>query len=133
MPRRFSRLSMPVLVLLVVCGVRMTAAQSTGPAVTVREDETSFTLENGTVTAKVAKATGDLTSLQYKGLETIYRNADRVVGANFSQNASQGTRVVSKVTIDPKNNNGDIAEVSVKGTNIAALNADMEFRFALAR
>lgn len=105
----------------------------TGPDVTLTEDDTSYTLANGTVTAVVAKATGDLTSLQYKGLETIYRNEQRVVGANFTQNASQGTGVVTKVTIDPKTTGGDRAEVSVKGINITALNTDMEFRFCMGR
>lgn len=105
----------------------------TGPDVTVTEDDTSYTMTNGTVTATVAKGTGDLTSLQYKGLETIYRNQERIVGANFTQNASQGTGVVARITIDPKTNNGDRAEVSVKGTNIVALNTDMEFRFSMGR
>lgn len=106
----------------------------TGPAVSVVEDETSFTLDNGIVTARVTKATGDLASLKYKGMETLYTNADgRITPANFSQNASTGTGVVSKVTIDPKTNDGDRAEVSVRGMNVTSLNTDMEFRFCMER
>src|SRR5262249_22421193 len=105
-----------------------------GPDVALTEDDQNFTLDNGTVIAKVAKSNGDLISLQYKGLETIYRDPNgRVVGAAFTQTAAQGTGVTTKITIDPKSTSGDIAEVSVKGTKINGLNADMEFRFALTR
>src|SRR4051794_5124857 len=77
----------------------------TGPAVTVTEDETTYTLANGTVTAKVAKGTGDLLSLQYKGMETLFQQQGKQ-GAAFSQNATGGTGVVARITIDPKTNNG---------------------------
>ena len=36
-------------------------------SVTLTEDEQTFTLDNGIVTAVVAKASGDLVSLQFKG------------------------------------------------------------------
>src|SRR5262245_41057993 len=114
------------LVAILFAGARSVLAAD----VTLTEDEKNFTLANGTVTAVVAKGTGDLISLQYKGLETIYRTADRIVGANFTQNASLGTGVTTKVTIDPKTTNGDIAEVSVKGTKVVSqqnINSDMEF------
>src|SRR4051812_37355155 len=121
-------------VLLVCCQLAIAQNPSgSAPAVTVTEDDANFMLANGTVSAVVAKATGDLISLQYKGLETIYSNNGRVVGANFTQNASTGTGVVTKITIDPKSNNGDRGEVSVKGINISSLNTDMEFRFCLER
>jgi rhamnogalacturonan endolyase len=107
--------------------------KATGPDVTLTEDDANYTLANGTVTAIVAKGTGDLISLQYKGLETIYRTPERVVGAAFTQKASQGTGVAARITIDPKTTNGDRAEVSVKGTNITALKTDMEFRFCMGR
>jgi rhamnogalacturonan endolyase len=107
--------------------------KATGPDVTLTEDDANYTLANGTVTAMIAKATGDLISLQYKGLETIYRTPERIVGAAFTQKASQGAAVAAKITIDPKTTHGDRAEVSVKGTNITALKTDMEFRFCIGR
>src|SRR5438093_1309134 len=45
--------------------------ESNAAAVTVEEDQSSFTLSNGIVTARVSKRSGDLTSLRYKGLETL--------------------------------------------------------------
>lgn len=45
------------------------AAQPT--AVTVSENDSSFTLSNGIVTARVLKSNGDIRSLQYKGIEIL--------------------------------------------------------------
>lgn len=104
----------------------------TGPAVTVTEDDTTFTLANGTVTAKVAKSNGDLISLQYKGMETLFQQQGKV-GAAFSQNAAGGTSVVTRITIDPKTNNGDRAEVSVKGIARRDVASDVDFRFSIGR
>ena len=39
--------------------------------VTLVEDEQTYTLDNGIVSAVVAKASGDLVSLQYKGKEML--------------------------------------------------------------
>jgi rhamnogalacturonan endolyase len=132
-----SKITVAVLGFLLLGGARLAMAAEepspSGPDVTLTEDDAHYTLANGTVTAVVAKGTGDLISLQYKGLETIYRNQERVVPANFTQNASAGAGVVAKVTIDPKTTKGDRAEVSVKGTRITALDTDMEFRFCMGR
>src|SRR3954453_9504297 len=48
------------------------AAVATGPApVTLQQDDTSYTLSNGIVTARISKQSGDLTSLVYRGVETL--------------------------------------------------------------
>ena len=47
---------------------------NSGP-VKVEEDKTTFTLSNGIVTARVSKRSGDLSSLQYKGMETLTKRA----------------------------------------------------------
>ena len=38
---------------------------------TLTEDAASYTLSNGVVTARIAKDSGDLTSLQYNQMETL--------------------------------------------------------------
>jgi rhamnogalacturonan endolyase len=103
-----------------------------GPAVTVTEDDSNFILANGTVTATVAKATGNLLSLQYKGMEMLFQQEGKR-GASFSQNATGGTGVVARVTIDPRSNNGDRAEISVKGTARRDVASDVDLRFSIGR
>jgi rhamnogalacturonan endolyase len=107
-------------------------AKSTGPDVTITEDETSYVLSNDIVTARIAKRNGDLVSLQYKGLETLFTAQGRV-GAYWSQDATGGTSVIPGITIDPTSNNGDRAEVSVKGIRRADVQSDVEFRFSMGR
>jgi rhamnogalacturonan endolyase len=113
---------------------------ATNPAVTVSENDYSFTLDNGIVTAQVAKHSGDLTSLKYKGLEMLDARSSRQA-AYWSHNAARGQQQM-RVTIDPKANGGERGEVSIKG--IANGNqmgsgpggsviADIEIRYALGR
>jgi rhamnogalacturonan endolyase len=109
-------------------------------SVTVSEDENSFTLDNGIVTAQIGKRSGDLTSLKYKNLEML-DNQDQRQPGYWSHNAARGQQV-DRITIDPKTNGGERGEVSVKG--IANGNqmgsgpggsvvADIEIRYALGR
>lgn len=81
--------------------------------VTVSEDNSSLTLDNGIVTAQVAKRSGDLISLKYHGLETLDNVTQRQPGY-WSHNAARG-RPVARITIDPRTNHGERGEVSVKG------------------
>ena len=110
--------------------------------VTLSEDEQTFTLGNGIVTAVVAKESGDLVSLKYQDMEILATRMDEngnpdlqldPPGANpnglnrgmtdhqygfWSHDAMgpRGTRdAVATVTVDPSKNRGKIAEVSVKG------------------
>lgn len=122
--------------------VLVVTARAAAPAgVTVSEDATFYTLDNGIVTALVAKASGDLVSLKYRGdeiLATIMTpdgkpdvTADPP-GANnrggmpftdhmygFWSHDAMGPRdtvpATARLTIDPKANGGARAEVSVKG------------------
>ena len=112
------------------------------PSVTLKEDAQTYTLDNGTVTARVAKASGDLVSLRYKGMEMLATFLTPEgepdlqkdpPGANpnglnkgmsdhqygFWSHDAMGPRgtapTICTVTIDPKSNNGERAEVSIKG------------------
>jgi rhamnogalacturonan endolyase len=108
--------------------------------VTVSESDSVFTLDNGVVAAQVSKRSGDLLSLKYQGLEMVDNMSQRQAGY-WSHNTERGQRT-TRITIDPKNNGGERAEISIKG--IANGNqmgsgpggsvvADIEIRYALAR
>jgi rhamnogalacturonan endolyase len=83
-----------------------------GHAVTVRQTDDSFILSNGIVTASVSKASGDLFSLTYKGLEMF---AQPRPGSTSGYWETTPRNSVAKITIDPSKNGGARAEVSVKG------------------
>jgi rhamnogalacturonan endolyase len=117
---------------------------NSGP-VKVEEDKTTFTLSNGIVTARVSKRSGDLSSLQYKGMETLTDQSGHA-GAYWSHDTTGGKETVTRITIDPQANGGERVEVSVKGISGgikmghgpgAARNgdfpADIEIRYSLGR
>ncbi len=110
------------------------------PAVTVSENAGFFTLNNGIVTARISKNSGDLVSLKYKNLEMLeVRNGRQP--AYWSHNASRG-QVTSRITINPKTNNGERGEISVKGVSTGkpmgsgpggGVVANIEIRYTLER
>ena len=109
--------------------------------VTITENESSYTLDNGIVTAQVSKHSGDLLSLKYKNLELL-DNADQHQPAYWSHNTAQGQQIIPQITIDPKSNGGERGEVSVKGIANGmrmgsgpggSVIADIEIRYALGR
>jgi rhamnogalacturonan endolyase len=91
--------------------------------VTVTDDGNTWTLDNGIVKAAILKRSGKLTSLIYKGSETLNRTSE-----GWEQYPS-GT-VTPTLTIDPARNGGERAEVAVKGVNGRM---DIEVRYALER
>ena len=113
--------------------------------VTVTEDEASFTMSNGIMTARVLKRNGDMASLTYRGREVLTDKSGHA-GAYWSHDTTGGKGLVTRITIDPKTNGGERAEVSVKGISggikmghgpgAAAAGdfpADIEIRYTLAR
>ena len=91
--------------------------------VTVTDSGEAWTLDNGILKAMVLKSSGKLTSLVYKGSETLNRNSE-------SWEQLPGGQVTQSVTIDPAKNGGERAEVSVKGVTGRM---DIEVRYALER
>jgi rhamnogalacturonan endolyase len=114
-------------------------SQSTSPPVKISEDDTSYTLSNSLVTAKVSKRDGKLLSLLYKGIETI----DPVGHANaYWSHSAASPETTAKVTIDPKANQGQRGEVSIKGISDGrqmgsgpggSTATDIEIRYTLDR
>src|SRR5690348_7788788 len=79
--------------------------------VTLIEADNSYILENGILTGRVDKRSGKLESLKYNGLEMLDRQ-----GGYWSHSAAS-PNVVASITIDPKSNSGERAEVSIKGVS----------------
>lgn len=113
--------------------------------VTVIQDEQSFTLSNGMVAARVSKESGDLVSFTYKGIETITDISGHPY-VYWSHDVKGAEEIVTRVTIDPADNDGQMAEVSVKGISGGRLMGhgpgtppegdlpvDIEIRYTLSR
>jgi len=123
--------------------LRPASAATAAAPVTVTETAELYILDNGIVTARVAKASGDLVSLRYKNLEMLatFLKDDgtpdlekdppghNVAGLNrgftdhqygfWSHDAmgpkASGIPAITRITIDPKQYGGARGEVSVKG------------------
>ncbi len=120
----------------------VSAVAQPATSVTLTETAELYTLDNGIVTARVAKASGDLVSLRYKNAEMLatflkpdgspdlekdppgmnHEGLNRGMTDHqygFWSHDAMGPKntltAVAKVTIDPKSNGGARAEVSVKG------------------
>lgn len=103
-----------------VAGAWLALAQASlagqGPAapVTVSADDSYFTLDNGIVRARIRKTDGDLHSLVFRGTEMLTDQSGRP-GGHWSHDPTGGTAHFARVTIDPQDNGGARAEVSIKG------------------
>ena len=109
--------------------------------VTISEDSSSFTLDNGMVTARVEKRSGDLTSLRYHDLEML-DNTDQRQAGYWSHNTARGRQIIPRVSIDPKTNGGERGEISITGISGGgpmgsgpggSVVADIEIRYTLGR
>ena len=125
---------------LCLCIVAATAAAAPQP-VSLSQDENSFTLDNGIVTARVSKRSGDLVSLKFKDLQMLDADDRGRSYGYWSHDALRGERS-TRITIDPTTNAGERGEVSVKGIANGrpmgngpggSVIADIEIRYALGR
>jgi hypothetical protein len=132
---KFARLALAVIFLFPA----ILRAAPDAPVV-VSEDKNSYTLANGIVSVQVGKRSGDLTSLKYKGLEMLDAANDRQAGY-WSHNAARGKQI-DRITIDPKTNDGERGEISIKGISGGeqmgsgpggSVVADIEIRYSLGR
>jgi len=140
-----TRLNSSLLKLAVFCAALSLPATLPGAEkpVTISENDASFTLDNGLVTAQVAKRSGDLISLKYRNLELLEAGSGHPYGY-WSHDASHGGHS-TRITIDPKANGGALGEISVKGVYVPppagsggggfgrGTACDIEIRYALAR
>jgi rhamnogalacturonan endolyase len=94
---------------------------STAP-VTLTDNGTSWTLDNGIVKATILKSNSNMSSLLYHGVSIVGRS-------EYWEQVPSG-KVTASVTIDPATNAGERAEVDVKGVNGRM---DIEVRYVLER
>lgn len=123
--------------LLYASGMKHSAEDRTNAPVTLTDDGASWTMDNGIVRVTIQKNSGLMTSLIYRGYDT----GSHGIWEHTPQGAPQ---LSNTVTIDPKSNEGDRAEVSIKGigggTYMFSPHApgggtlcDIELRYALGR
>jgi rhamnogalacturonan endolyase len=108
--------------------------------VVISENDSAYTLSNGIVSARVAKRSGDLTSLKYQGLELLAGGSGHPYG--YWSHSAASANLTDAITIDPRTNGGARAEVSVKGIANGqrmgngpggGVIADIEIRYCLGR
>ncbi len=130
---------LPIVVLTFLLPASLPAAPE--PPVVVSENENTFILANGPVTAQIDRRSGDLASLKYNGLEMLSTSGNRSAPGYWSHNPARGL-VTDRITIDPKTNGGARGEVSIKGVSHGnqmgggpggGVIADIEIRYTLAR
>jgi rhamnogalacturonan endolyase len=137
-----------VLALLIVpctfCDQESSGGQPSAP-VQCSQDQVSFVLTNGILTARISKESGDMTSLVYKGIELLSDRSGHP-GAYWSHDTTGGVKTVTAITIEPNSNGQTRAEVSVKGISGGRkmghgpgagpegnIPADIEIRYCLGR
>ena len=135
-------LIMPSCLILAPCVLYGACARNASDPVTLKETEKVYILDNGIIQAQVAKASGDMVSLRYHGQEMfatfmtesgepdLVRDppGENLNGLNpgmtdhqygFWSHDAMGKRgsgkAIAKVSIDPSDNRGQRAEVSVRG------------------
>ena len=101
-----------------------------------------FTLINDKVRVTIDRKSGDLVSIIFRDLELMGHDSGHPAGY-WEQDPSRSHHLISCVSIDPKFNNGERAEVSIKGTSdgLVSLGAgpgggtlcDIELRYSLGR
>jgi rhamnogalacturonan endolyase len=87
------------------------AQVSANTPVTLTDHGDSWTMNNGIVKMTISKRDGNLSSLVYHGIEVLTRGR-----YSYWEQKPSGT-VTARITIDPATNDGERAEVSVKGVN----------------
>lgn len=110
-------------------------------AVTLTENDSAYVLGNGDITATIDKRSGGLLSLRYQGMETLDAGSGHTTGY-WSHAPGRDDRTVDSITINPTANDGERAEVSIKGfyqgTALGqgpggSAAADIEIRYAVSR
>lgn len=123
----------------VLPGVLSTAARGADLPVTLTDEGATFALSNGIVTAKISKRSGGLTSIVYNKLEILSGGSH---DSGYWSHAASSEKILQRITIDPKNNEGQRAEVSIKGISDGkpmgagpggSVIADIEIRYTLSR
>ena len=128
-----------------LAGSGLKAAETAGGPVTVQDEGLTWVLDNGIVKATIDKSSGSMESLIYRGQDTL--GHEQGTPGKWEQtpaDAAKSGGLTQKVTIDPAQNGGNRAEVSVKGVTGGRFQlspgapgggtyCDIEIRYALGR
>ena len=122
----------------------VTTSCSTLPKVTLIEDVETYTMDNGIITARISKVTGDLVSLRYHDMEMLatdlkpdfipqIKGHEPVNNPNWKEpligghahaywsHDAMGVKgsapAIPSITIHPVNNGGERAEISIKAVS----------------
>jgi len=106
--------------------------------VTITETDSSFTLSNGLVSARIEKRSGTLASLTYQGLELMAQGRGGSVGGYWSSvgRGRPGSQADAIIRINPATNAGAMAEISCRlhnSTDSPDAPVDADYRYALGR
>jgi rhamnogalacturonan endolyase len=138
----FIALSLSAQILRAADGPPVVAKPKVNAPVTVTDNGRTWTLDNGLVKAVVNKRSGSLESLFYNGFDTM--GHDQGEPGVWEEDPSLAPDLKQTVTIDPANNGGARAEVSVAGKTGGTVMltpsapgggtyCDIEIRYALGR
>lgn len=135
------RQSLPLLGLLIFAFALRgdTADSDSAAAVTLRESDRTFFLDNGILNVRIEKDTGEIFSIQYQGQELLAQDSSGgALGGYWSSvgRARGGSQQSAVVRINPKDNQGERVEVSCNfhnapGTTNSPL--DVDVRYSLGR
>ena len=108
------RLAAFTLLSLVAVSIPLCAAPDGLPKipVTVIDNGNSWTLDNGIVKATITKDNGSMPSFIYHGMQMLAAS-----GGTWEHTPQGAPSVTNRITIDPANNGGTRAEVSIKGVS----------------
>ena len=117
------------------------AESATNPAapVTLRESDKTFFLDNGILSARIEKSSGEVFSIRYQGRELLaQKSPGGALGGYWSSvgRARPGGKREAVVRIDPKTNRGERVEISCNfhnGPGAADAPLDMDVRYSLGR
>jgi rhamnogalacturonan endolyase len=114
------------------------SAESAAP-VTLRESDRTFFLDNGILSVRIEKDTGEIFSIKYQGQEMLAQDSSGgALGGYWSSvgRARGGSQQSAVVRINPEDNHGERGEVSCNfhnapGTTNSPL--DVDVRYSLGR
>ncbi len=133
------RLSGLIVFIGLVAGMFTAEARAAVPGVTVTDNGSTWTLDNGIVKATISKNTGAMPRLEFRGQPML-----KASGGTWEHNPAGAPVLTNTVSIDPASNGGERAEVSIKGltngTYMMTRGApgggtmlDIEIRYSLGR
>ena len=91
--------------------------------VTITDNGTTWTMDNGIVKATILKNNGNMQTIMYHGVS--------IVGRSEYWEQTPSGQITASITIDPAKNGGERGEVAVKGAGTGRI--DIEVRYVLER